>query len=130
MPGLATTLWACKFHLTADMFTEVLELKLTRNEKLTVKLKCLLVRELAQLIEFEIYKPSKRAIEILAERMVKIFPCLLEEIDGCTVGSGYDGLAMKLARYLEKKSIMKIEESQTSSKRVNVNSIVTVNNLV
>lgn len=64
-------------------------------------------------------KPSKKAIEIFAGRTVNVFPCLLEEIDGCTVGTGYDGWATKLSRRFKNESRKKFKDVEVVVVQVN-----------
>ena len=96
--------WAYNFPLLDNMFSPHLRDALQKNARIKAKLRRLLVREFSSAIMKQCQKPSKKVLEILAVRLVQQFPCLREQIEGSTIGSGSDGLTLKLARRIENEN--------------------------
>jgi hypothetical protein len=96
--------WAFNYKLSAEIFSDNIRKSLQGNIRIKAKLRRQLVREFVHEITREQGKPSRKSLEILANRLVSQFPILKETLDGNVIGSGCEGLVLKLVRRVENEN--------------------------
>ncbi len=112
---LASTFWAYNFEIDGNLFAPHLKKMLEDNVKLKPKYRRQLVREFVTAVSAVCQQnPSRKAVEVLANRLVAKFPCMKEQIDGTVIGSGCDGLILNIVRRVENESRKKSEENSNA----------------